>query len=476
MFDVTFYKFHKRENSTARPSGGDTFQCVLKSGSAVFNPIITLDYGLAAAPVYNMCYIPAFERYYWVSEWSWIENRLWSAQLVCDVLATARDRIGASSLYVLRSAAAYDGAIVDTLYPVAAGITETNVQLLPDTADFASTLANGCYVLGVLNGQASSGGVTYYVMTNAQFNALKDYMYADAATESGGWLEELANEIGTGLAKEIFSPLDYFASCKWFPVMMPHTSPAVPIKIGYHTLGNVEGYLMSNDCVKIDTAWTCTVPKHPLAATRGKYMNLAPYSRYRLFFQPFGVLDLDTSMLVDADMIVLVATIDGISGTAFLTAGYTGATDIICASAMVAVDIPLSQSGVQPISALAGTVQAGAAIGMAIAAPGAGTIAGAIVGGVNGIGSAVNAATGSNSTMGGASGVGCYKFSRRLVADFYYMADEDNEHNGRPLMQTRQISTLPGYNVVKDGDVATSLTATENATIKSYLEGGFFYE
>jgi len=258
--------------------------------------------------------------------------------------------------------------------------------------------------------------------------------------------------------------------------MMPHTSPAVPIKIGYHTLGNVEGYLMSSDCVKIDTAWTCTVPKHPLAATRGKYMNLAPYSRYRLFFQPFGVLDLDTSMLVDADMIVLVATIDGISGTAFLTAGYTGATDIICASAMVAVDIPLSQSGVQPISALAGTVQAGAAIGMAIAAPGAGTIAGAVVGGLNGIGSAVNAATGSNSTMGGASGVGCYKFARRLVADFYYMADEDIEHNGRPLMQTRQISTLPGYNVVKDGDVATTLTASENATIKQYLEGGFFYE
>lgn len=476
MFDVTFYKFHKRENSTARPSGGDTFPCVLKSGSAVFNPIITLDYGLAAAPVYNMCYIPAFERYYWVSEWSWIENRLWSAQLVCDVLATARDRIGASSLYVLRSAAAYDGAIIDTLYPVAAGITESTVWLQPDKADFARTLENGCYVLGVLNGQTNTGGVTYYVMTNAQFNALKAYMYADTATESGGWLEELANEIGTGLAKEIFSPLDYFASCKWFPVVMPHESTAVEIKIGYHTMSGVTAYPMSNNCVKLDQAWTCTVPKHPLAATRGKYMNLAPYSRYRLHFQPFGVLDLDTTMMVDADMLVFITCIDGISGTAFLSVGHMGADTIVCASAMVAVDIPLSQSGVQPISALAGTVQAGAAIGLAIAAPGAGTIAGAVVGGVNGIGSAVNAATGNNTTMGGASGVGCYQFGRKLIADFYYMADEDNEHNGRPLMQTRQISTLPGYNVVKDGDVATSLTATENATIKSYLEGGFFYE
>lgn len=476
MFDVTFYKFNKRENSTARPSGGDTFQCVLKSGSAVFNPIITLDYGLAAAPVYNMCYIPAFERYYWVSEWSWIENRLWSAQLVCDVLATARDRIGASSLYVLRSAAAYDGAIIDTLYPVAAGTTESTVWLEPDTTDFARELQNGCYVLGVLNGQTGTGGVTYYVMTNDQFNALKNFMYADTSTGSGGWLEELASEIGEGLAKEFFSPLDYFASCKWFPVMMPHTSPAVPIKIGYHTLRNVEGYLMSNNCVKIDQAWTCTVPKHPLAATRGKYMNLAPYSRYRLHFQPFGVLDLDTTMLVDADMLVFIACIDGISGTAFLSVGHMGADTILCATAMVAVDIPLSQSGVQPISALASTIQAGATIGLAIAAPGAGTMAAAMTGGVQGIGSAISAANGSNTTMGGASGVGCYQFGRKLIATFYYMADEDNEHNGRPLMQTRQISTLPGYNIVKDGDVATTLTAAENASIKAYLEGGFFYE
>lgn len=476
MFDVTFYKFHKRENSTARPSGGDTFPCVLKSGSAVFNPIITLDYGLAAAPVYNMCYIPAFERYYWVSEWSWIENRLWSAQLVCDVLATARDRIGASSLYVLRSAAAYDGAIVDTLYPVAAGITESASALIPVTVEFASSLANGGYVLGVLNGQSSTGGVTYYWMNNAQFNALKDFMYADTATESGGWLADLASEIGQGLAKEIFSPLDYFASCKWFPCEIPHASGTVPIKIGYHTLGDVEAYPITGDCVRLDVAWTCTVPKHPLAGSRGKYMNLAPYSRYRLRFQPFGVMDLDTSMLVDEETLTFISTIDGVSGTAFISVGGSVTHNILLASAMVAVDIPLSQSGVQPISALAGTVQAGAAVGLAIAAPGAGTIAGAVVGSVNGVGSAINAATGSNTTIGGASGVSCYKFGKALIADFYYMADEDNAHNGRPLMQTRKISTLPGYNVVKDGDVATSLTATENATIKSYLEGGFFYE
>lgn len=476
MFDVTFYKFNKRENSTARPSGGDTFQCVLKSGSAVFNPVITLDYGLAAAPVYNMCYIPAFERYYWVSEWSWIENRLWSAQLVCDVLATARDRIGASSLYVLRSAAAYDGAIVDNMYPVAAGITEVNTPLSADNEDFARTLANGCYVLGVLNGESGTGGVTYYVMTNDQFNALKAYMYADTSTGEGGWLEELATEIGESLAKEVFSPLDYFASCKWFPVMMPHTTPAVSIKVGYHTLGDVQGYIMSNDCVKVDTSWTCTVPKHPLADNRGKYMNLAPYSRYRLFFQPFGVLDLDTSMLCDAETLILTATIDGISGTAFLTAGYQGATNIICASAMVAVDIPLSQSGTQPLSALVSTGTAAIGVAGAAVTQNPAAVISASIGFYQGISSAINSATGSATTMGSASGVGCYKFTRRLIADFYYMADEDNEHNGRPLMQRRQISTLPGYNIVKDGDVATALTAVENTAIKQYLEEGFFYE
>lgn len=482
MFNVTFYKYSKRENSTARPTGGTTFACVLKSNSAVFNPVIRVDLGTQTAPTYNMAYIPDFGRYYWIQEWSWIENRLWQAVMTTDVLATARTEIGNASLYVLRSASAYDGQIVDNLYPVAASVINDNTNTLNAVnADFATTTANGCYILGVHNGQeAAGGGVCYYMLTQAQFNALKNYMYADTVTESGGWLADLADEIGSSLAKEFFDPLQYFASCKWFPCTMPTQGTAVNIKIGYHEMG-VQGYKLANDCVKLDMAWTCSVPKHPLAGTRGKYMNLAPFSRYQLIFQPFGCLELDPSMMLDTVTLVCAATIDGITGTALLVVGGQdasgNATNVAFSSAMVGVDIPLSQSGMQPISALANATGAVAGVAAVVASGGAAApMIGAAVGAANGITSAAQSMTGANRSMGGASGLACYKWRKYLDCTFAYVADEDVTHNGRPLMQTRQISTLPGYNIVRDGDVATTLTASENAEIKQFLENGFFYE
>jgi hypothetical protein len=52
---------------------------------------------------------------------------------------------------------------------------------------------------------------------------------------------------------------------------------------------------------------------------------------------------------------------------------------------------------------------------------------------------------------------------------------EDNEHSGRPLCQIRRISTLPGYLLIKDGEVDINGFAGEAEAVRAYLEGGFFY-
>jgi hypothetical protein len=54
--------------------------------------------------------------------------------------------------------------------------------------------------------------------------------------------------------------------------------------------------------------------------------------------------------------------------------------------------------------------------------------------------------------------------------------DSDNAETGRPLCKTVQIAAVPGYVLCKDGDVDAPATDQELAQIKSYLEGGFFYE
>ncbi len=63
-----------------------------------------------------------------------------------------------------------------------------------------------------------------------------------------------------------------------------------------------------------------------------------------------------------------------------------------------------------------------------------------------------------------------------LLSDFYAIADEYNTDLGRPLCEVRKPSAVPGFLMCQDGDVPISGTAREAAAIRSYLEGGFFYE
>ena len=40
----------------------------------------------------------------------------------------------------------------------------------------------------------------------------------------------------------------------------------------------------------------------------------------------------------------------------------------------------------------------------------------------------------------------------------------------------RTIKNLGGYMIIQDGDVALNATSAEDAKVRAYLEGGFYYE
>ena len=63
-----------------------------------------------------------------------------------------------------------------------------------------------------------------------------------------------------------------------------------------------------------------------------------------------------------------------------------------------------------------------------------------------------------------------------LVQEFFPVVDEDFAHKGRPLCEVVTVSKHPGFLQALDGDVDIACTQQEAQTIKSYLEGGFFYE
>lgn len=118
--NVNFYTFTKRINSTAQPSGGTSYSCILKEPTSVAAPEIALIWNGSSNPTaYNYAYIADFRRYYWVNNWTY-KDRQWVARLAVDPLASFKSEIGASAKYVLRAASDYDPEAIDTLYPATA--------------------------------------------------------------------------------------------------------------------------------------------------------------------------------------------------------------------------------------------------------------------------------------------------------------------------------------------------------------------
>ena len=63
-----------------------------------------------------------------------------------------------------------------------------------------------------------------------------------------------------------------------------------------------------------------------------------------------------------------------------------------------------------------------------------------------------------------------------MVARFKILVDDNNADHGRPLCQRVQLSTIPGFIMVDDPDLALPATAAEIDSVKSFLRNGFFLE
>ena len=122
---IEFWNFSKKRNSTKQPEAGSGIQytgCELKEDTSILAPVIRIR--VAAMPVptvapvntFTYCYIAKFNRYYFISDWVYSPG-FWEGHLQLDVLASHKTEIGATSAYIERSASAYDGEIIDKLYP-----------------------------------------------------------------------------------------------------------------------------------------------------------------------------------------------------------------------------------------------------------------------------------------------------------------------------------------------------------------------
>lgn len=469
---ATFYQFAKRTNSTKRPSGGQGFGIDLKAPCNIIDPEIKIK--TQSDPTgYNYCYLPTFSRYYWVKNWTYADG-LWNASLTVDTLASYRDQIGNSTEYVVRSSAKYDPKIVDSLYPTKATITTRTIYAnsTPFT-DNPEHSSHGFFVVAVnAPGYVSFGGVIYLAMSGTTFQKLMA-----ALLQNTDYLNISADEISSNLTKALFNPIQYISKAFWIPC--GNTAIGTPIHeipVGWWKMQNIgNAYVIQNNNDKNVFTFNISTPHHPQHITRGVYTDGAPYSEYTLYCPPFGEIKLNANLFVLQSTLYCRLTVDYRTGDTILDLSFNKDFNTIffSTSGNVSVPVQLAQiaTNVNELASLGGLIQ---------------TAVGAIAGGVesffgggdiiNGIASGAQQMTVSSQSKGGGAGVAKYGITPYLTGAFYDLADDNNEHHGRPLCQKVQLFSIPGFIMVDDPDIALPATAAEIDSVKSYMKNGFFLE
>lgn len=473
---VIFYReFNKERESTKVPPPGTpeiVMDGTLKERTDIIAPTIKIDLKASPQFAYNYCYIPQFERYYFVNNYVY-EPPFWEINLTCDVLASHRKYIGLTMAYVARSASEWDGTVVDTMYP-ANSDPVTYVDIPTSKNPFTSDAQKGTYVLGVINGEsangASVGAVTYYVMPASTMAAIKNLLMGNPA-----WLGVSGDELSEGLVKGLIDPYQYVVSCVWFPFSVNVALfPAVnTFKLGWWTWPVSSINVVSSSAhynVQIDF----NVRRHP-QSDRGQYLNVAPYSSYSIFIPTFGNIALNPAWCDDTNVINCVIRTDLVTGQAQLGIILDGGLlPVMVYNGNIGVNIQLaqiSQNTQGMISGVASAVTGG--IGNLFA----GNLGGAITSAASGISSALQSAIPRVSTSGQNGCFSLFDVTSTITSQFYRVADEDLYRLGRPLCKTRFLNRLNGYvQCVKPEYPWNDVTDVERSQILSYMSSGMYLD
>lgn len=467
----TLYTVSKKPNSTARPGGtGTPVSFVLKGACSVQAPVFTMK----ERPAGNYLYVPSFSRYYWITDITY-ELGEWAVSCVCDVLATYKTEIGASSQYVLRAASASDGNIVDSLYPMKTAPEHS--YLSAETGMQQNVLQlEGCFSVAILGASPTGGqpfGAQYYLMSPAAFSELINWM--NTSTTANLFTADMANALQV-LAEDVAQSLtriqDYILNAVWLPV--PASGIALTgINLGFY------GHQMTSTIYQatrqeLPLSWEFTVPAHPDAATRGNYLNSSSYTQHNLYLPGVGMVLISADDVGAGGRIAVNGSISCVDGSiSYSVMGYAAGQSVGSRLGVyygtVGVRVPMSVAMSDPVSA-----------GVSAALSAEHLVSGNFLGGAAGIQDAASNFLPTTRVIGGASGMhaafGPGLAYSNLMSRFWRPVDEDNTSHGRPLCQPRQLSTLSGYVLCENAEISTSGTRAENEEIMNYLNGGFYYE
>lgn len=489
-FAVQFFKFAKRENSTARPdlSGGLVLDCVLKEETSLNNPTFLIEFthptqggpDANSWPDYNYCYVVPWGKYFFVSDWT-NEGLLWRAHCNIDVLATYRAEILASTQFVSYSSVVGDAWLPDTRIPV---LRSTQVKSSSATAPFF--IDGGWYILSCIGKKGSAlyalSGPQLWKLISALAGSTDDFQTevgTRVSTYFSGGAPQTAEEALYALA-QVSTQNDILGhaystapsclrSCIFVPLALTGVN-AETIWLGNFDTG-VSGVIIDGapiaGSVSVGIPWT-------FSDWRRGYCE-----QVYLYLPLVGMVAISGDNLTHTDSLTVEYSYTLTDGTIAYRVN-AGGEIIGTYGGSCAINYPLGINQQASAGQVMNAVMQG--VTQTVAAGISGNIGGVIMGiaatGYNALDVALTSHPSSVGGIGGGAGGGlsrditCYTVAHNTVIEPEAMTAT----MGRPTMKPVQLSSCSGYCQCANAHVSAVASLEELSAITTLLNTGFYIE
>lgn len=462
---VYLYQFSKRRNSTKQPTRGTQANCVLKDNCNLTTPVITFNSGSQNYKANNYCYIPDFNRYYFITEWTTHGNNIWTASCRIDVLASYKNAISNYRGFVERASSGYNTLINDPYISPIQDITKRSTKNLSLTGYDT----DGCFIIRTTGKKGLSTdefvtGVNTYAMSPANFKILCENLFDVGSSDIAAVITEEA-------VKAFFNPFQYILSIMWFPFSNTTLgNNNIPITIP--TFGWFEGSAPAYCVTDCYIAVNAGVLQRPSSLYDvDDFRSHSPkWTRYTCFLPGVGIIDLDPEDV--SDDIYVTAVVDPITGE--ITYLFTcGGNTVRQFTGQIGVNVQITQLASNPMGTIANTVSSAASMfaGNPIAAAG------------SAVSAVQNALQPTMSINGNQGSMALLKHSPdiTLYCEQYGSASAPLEQYGRACYKNTIISsswTAADNLFLKLGAASISALATESelTELNNLVNAGFYYE
>lgn len=447
---VTFFQnFNKRNNSTKIPSGGVTYNVVLKDGTSLDRPTFLID-GIDLN--YNYCY--AFNRYYFITNIILSNNNIYAIECDTDVLATFRNNVLNYTCFVERAASSYDSMIQDNLLSEKLSVANIGAKYIGPVV----STTHGTYLVRILG----KTGLRTYTFNKTTFEVVAEQIL------NLGNINDAMMSYNSFAASLSANPSQYIESIIWVPFSITGDNSG-EITVGPITvLGGTNYNYLSGAQLASGKEVAYTLP------TFSRYFNDwrdydSRFTKINLYIPACGTVEIDPRYFEANPSMNCNYTVDVNTGscTAFI---HTGESGNVIATLSGVLGMTLDAASVKEnVAGIAGGI-VGGLVSAAM---------GNVIGAVGGVVEAVGAAALPNiSKTGNVSGLPAAIAFPNITMQVirFNSAEYATSNAGRPLMRNVRLGSLSGY--VKCGNASLSIGGFESdkIAINNLLNTGVYIE